>query len=90
MPRYIVERTFPDGFEIPTDDDGVQVSLNIVGANTQEHVTWIHSYISIDRKKSFCVYEGPSPEAVRLAASQNNLPIDRITEVRILDPYFYF
>jgi hypothetical protein len=90
MPRYIVERTFSDGLEIPANYDGAQVRLNIIGANTREHVTWIHSYVSIDRKKSFCVYEGPTPEAVRLAASQNNLPIDRITEVRILDPYFHF
>lgn len=90
MPRYIVERTFPDGLDVPANDDGAQTRMNIVQVNTHEHVTWLHSYVSVDKKKSFCLYEGPTPEAVRLAASQNHLPIDRIIEVRILDPYFYF
>jgi hypothetical protein len=34
-------------------------------------------------------YDGPSPEAIRRAAEVNQLPVDRITEVRFLDPYFY-
>jgi hypothetical protein len=49
----------------------------------------VHSYVSADKKKSFCVYDGPSPEAIRRTASRNKLPVERITEVRILDPYFY-
>jgi hypothetical protein len=36
-----------------------------------------------------CLYEAPSPEAIRNAARQNGLPVDRITKVRVLDPYFY-
>jgi hypothetical protein len=35
------------------------------------------------------VYDAPSPEAIREAATQNELPVDQITEVRVLDPYFY-
>jgi len=34
-------------------------------------------------------YDGPSPESIRQAAQANGLPVDRITEVRVLDPYFY-
>jgi hypothetical protein len=30
-----------------------------------------------------------SLESIRQAARRNNLPIDSITEVRVLDPYFY-
>ena len=52
-------------------------------------VTWIHSYVSNDKKKSFCVYDAPSPEAIRSTAKANGLPVNRITEVRVLDPYFY-
>jgi len=52
-------------------------------------VTWLHSYVSEDRRKTFCVYEGPSPEAIRRAADRNRLPIERITQVRVLDPYVY-
>jgi hypothetical protein len=51
-------------------------------------VTWIHSYVSQDRQKTFCIYDAPSPEAIRRTARQNDLPVDRITKVSVLDPYF--
>ena len=52
-------------------------------------MTWVQSFVSSDRKQTFCIYDAPSPEAVRTVASKNALPVDRITEVRVLDPYFY-
>jgi len=52
-------------------------------------VTWVHSYVTPDRKHTFCVYDAPTPEAIRRVAELNKLPVDRITEVRVLDPYFY-
>ena len=42
-----------------------------------------------DKKRTFCIYEAPSPEAIRKVADRNGLPVDRITEVRVLDPYFH-
>ena len=45
--------------------------------------------MSLDRKTTYCVYDGPTPESIRQAAQSNGLPVDRITEVRVLDPYFY-
>jgi len=42
-----------------------------------------------DKHKTFCIYDAPSPEAIRRAASRNQLPVDTITEVRVLDPYFH-
>lgn len=89
MPRYLVERTFPDGLAIPMNDEGAQVCLTVVGNNTVEGVTWVHSYVTDDKGKTFCIYDAPSPEAIRTAAELNGLPVDRITEVRVLDPYFY-
>jgi hypothetical protein len=41
-------------------------------------------------KKRLCVYAGPAPEAIRRTANDSGLPVDSITEVRALDPYFYF
>ena len=90
MPRYVVERTFPDGLAIPVDRDGAQACLGVVRKNTDEAVTWVHSYVSPDRTRTFCVYDGPNPEAIRRAAERNGLPVDRMTEVRVLDPYFYW
>ena len=89
MPRYIVERTFADGLQIPADEAGAKACLAVVDGNAGEGVTWIHSYVTDDRRKTFCVYDGPGPEAIRQAAEANQLPVDRITEVRVLDPYFY-
>jgi hypothetical protein len=89
MPRYLVERTFVDGLHIPINDAGMKAVASVVAANAEQSVTWVHSYVSDDHAKTFCVYDGPSPEAIRLAAERNGLPVDAITEVRVLDPYFY-
>jgi len=89
MPRYLVERTYPEGLEIPHTPEGVQACREVVERNAAQGVTWLHSYVRPDRKLSFCVYDAPNPEAIRATASANSLPIDHITEVRVLDPYFY-
>jgi hypothetical protein len=89
MPRYLVEREFPDGLQIPVDEVGARGCEAVVQSNLAESVTWLHSYVSLDRTRTFCVYDGPSPEAIRRAAARSRLPIARITEVRVLDPYFY-
>ena len=89
MPRYLVERTFPDGLHIPVDAQGAQVCSTVAATNARSGVTWLHSYVSDDLRKTFCVYDGPSPDAIRQSAHDNNLPIDAITLVKVLDPYFY-
>jgi Protein of unknown function (DUF4242) len=89
MPRYLVERTFPEGLIIPATKQGAQICLNVVGGNSNFGVTWIHSYVTEDKKKTFCIYDGPDPESIRKAAEKNNLPVDRISKVSVLDPYFY-
>lgn len=89
MPRYMVERTFPDGLNIPMNSEGANTCLGVVGKNASEGVTWIHSYVTGDKRKTFCIYDGPNPESIRKTAQANGLPIDRVTEVRVLDPYFY-
>ena len=89
MPRYMIQRTFQDGLTIPVNQDGAKACGTVVDKNANHGVTWIHSYVSEDHKKLFCVYDGPSVEAVRESAQSNNLPIDSITPVTVLDPYFY-
>jgi len=89
MPRYLVQRTFPDGLQIPIANGGAEVCRAVVERNAEEGVTWVHSYVSADKRLTFCVYDAPTPEAVRRTAARNDLPVDGITEVRVLDPYFY-
>ena len=89
MPRYVVERTFPEGLLIPMNDQGVQVCLTVIGNNAQDGVTWVHFYVTLDKMKTFCIYDAPSPEAIRKVAQRNNLPVDSVTEVSVLNPYFF-
>ena len=89
MPRYVVERDFPDGLQVPVDENGARACLAVVDSNMADQVTWVHSYVSTDKKKSYCIYDAPSPEAIRRAAKRSKLPVEHITEVRVLDPYFY-
>ena len=90
MPRYLVERTFYAGAGAGTAADGHATDHcdEVIRANAREGVTWIHSFVTPDRRRSFCIVDSPSPEAIRVAAQATALPIDRITEVRVFDPYF--
>ena len=89
MPRYLIEREFAaaPGLDIPLDRWGAEQCRGIVEANLEEGVTWIVSYIDRARRRTFCLYDGPTPEAIRAAAGRSHLPITRITEVRVLEPF---
>jgi len=89
VPRYIVERSFSDRFPIAAGPAGADRCRTVVDRNSDEAVTWLHSYVSDDGRKTFCVYDAPTPEAIRKTASRNGLPVDEITRVTVLDPYFY-
>jgi hypothetical protein len=89
MPRYLVERTFPDGLSIPQNAEGAKVCETVIASNAQDGVTWVHSYVNPERTKTFCIYDSATPEAIRKVAERNGLPVDRITQVSTLDPYFY-
>ena len=80
MPRYLVERVFQGAPDLAVDA--------VVERNADDGVTWFHSYVSEDGTM-VCLYEAPSPEAIRKAARRSDLPVDRITRVRVLDPYSY-
>jgi hypothetical protein len=89
MPRYLVERDFGDGLGVSMDEAGAEACRKIIEINAEYGVTWIRSYVTHDRKRTFCIYDGPSPEAIRRAAHFNDLPVTQIAEVRVLDPYFF-
>lgn len=89
MHRYVVERTFPNGLNIPINNVGKDICAGVVSNNAADQVTWVMSYVSENKKKTFCIYDAPSAAAIRKAARINKLPVDKITEVTVLDPYFY-
>ena len=61
----------------------------VIGNNADGGVSWVHSYVNPERTQTFCVYDAPSPEAIRKVAERNGLPVGRITQVSVLDPYAY-
>lgn len=89
MPRYLVERDFPEPLAIPMNADGRKALDGVIATNGAHGVTWVHSYVSPDRRQTFCVYDAPTPEAIREVAARNGLPVGRITPVTVLDPYSY-
>ncbi len=76
--RYLIERTFPAGAL-----DGVDAAAKQkVNANNESlQVNWEKSYTTADKTKTYCVYTGPSENAVREAAKLNGLPVDVVTEI---------
>jgi hypothetical protein len=89
VPRFLVQRTFPEGLAKEVPCEGARTCLAVVENNTEESVTWITSYVLSDNRRTFCVYDGPSPQSIERAALANGLPVDSISEVRVLDPYSY-
>jgi hypothetical protein len=86
MPRYLVERTIPERPPHPAGAEGAKASGGGIERNELEGVRWVHSYLNDERTKIVCVYDAPCPEAVRTAVA-DDLPVDAITEIRVLDSY---
>jgi uncharacterized protein DUF4242 len=81
VPLYVIERNFAellDPDEI--DKSGIKVVNDDVG------VRWVYSFLSADKKKTYCLYEAPNPEAIREAAARLGVPADVIVEVEQLMP----
>ena len=76
MPRYVIERQFAEQLDLTKA--GVE-NVNLI--NDQEGVQWIFSFLSADKKKTYCLYDAPNPEAIRSAARRNNIPADAIIEI---------
>jgi hypothetical protein len=81
MPLYVIERSFAEQLELSPDD----VRL-IEDVNADEGVSWLFSFLTADKRRSYCLYEAPSPDAIVEAARRANVPVDSIVEVSKLVP----
>jgi hypothetical protein len=76
MPIFMIERRFADELEASAEEiDGIN------RINDEEGVRWLYSFLSADKRKTYCLYEAPSPDAIRRAAVKAGLPADVIVEV---------
>lgn len=81
MPLFLIERQFAD--ELALDAGGAAAIRSV---NEDVGVNWLFSFLSADRKKTYCLYEAPSADAIRKAARLNKLPADVVIEVSELRP----
>jgi Protein of unknown function (DUF4242) len=77
VPIFIVERTFAEELE-----PNFELTDGINRINDDEGIRWMYSFLSADKRKTYCLYEAPSPEAIRTAAARAGLPADAVVEVR--------
>lgn len=84
MPRFMIERNFAEQLEVTGKSAG---ALKLI--NDEEGVQWLFSFLSADKKKTYCLYEAPNAEAIRAAALRANLPADVIIEVSDLRPEMF-
>jgi hypothetical protein len=77
VPIFMVERNFAEELE-----PSFEAADGINRINDEEGVRWMYSFLSADKRKTYCLYEAPSPEAIRTAAARAGLPADVIVEVR--------
>ena len=76
MPLFLIERNYAERIEL---DSAHADDLRLI--NDEAGVSWLYSFLSADKRKTYCLYEAPSAEAIRKAAAMAGLPADVITEV---------
>lgn len=76
MPYYVIERAFAEELDLSGED-----VREIDEINADAGVRWVFSFLSADRRHTYCLYEAPSPDAIRVAAARANVPADAIVEV---------
>ena len=81
MHRYMVVRTFPAGALAGLDAAGKKA---VNACNSTHGVEWVFSYANADKTKTFCIYDGPSEQAIRDAATSNKIPVDDIIEIPVV------
>jgi hypothetical protein len=84
MPLFLIERNFAEQLEVNCD-----VVLQATQVNADVGIQWLFSFLSADKKKTYCLYEAPSAEAIREAAQRLNVPADVIIEVGEVRPEMF-
>lgn len=81
MPIFLIERNFAEQLEM-----NKEIAAALKEVNDSAGVEWLISFLSADKKKTYCLYEAPSAEAIRKAAQQAGIPADSVIEVGELLP----
>ena len=81
MGLFVIERNFLEGLDPDAlDDDQIRAVNDEVG------VKWVLSFLSADRRKTYCLYEAPNADAIRESAARLGVPADAVTPVEEIGP----
>ena len=81
MALYLIERSFADQLDLTSE-----AAAGITRVNDELGVRWLYSFLSADKRKTYCIYEAPSAELIREAARRSGLPADVVIAVSELQP----
>ncbi len=81
MPLFMIERNFAEQLELSDE-----AASQIIRINDDAGVSWLYSFLSADKKKTYCLYEAPNAASILNAARRANIPADVIIEVGELRP----
>ncbi len=81
MPLFLIERNFADQIEMNRE-----LAADIARVNGDVGIQWLFSFLSADKKKTYCLYEAPNPEAIREAAARLGIPADVVVSVEEIGP----
>ena len=84
MPLFVIERHFAEQIEVTRE-----LASEIKLVNDDIGVQWLFSFLSADKKKTYCLYEAPNAEAIREAARRAHVPADVIVEVSEIRPEMF-
>jgi hypothetical protein len=82
MPLFLIERAFAEAAQ--TDPETM---ATIKQVNDEIGIQWLFSFLSADKRKSYCLYEAPNAAAIREAAKRLGVPADTIVEVDGIGPH---
>ena len=81
MPLFLIERSFAEDVVV---DDGAAAQIKQI--NDEIGIQWLYSFLSADKRKTYCLYEAPNAEAIRIAAGRLEIPADVVIPVSELRP----
>jgi hypothetical protein len=84
MPRFMIERNFAERLEMTKEGTD-----RVNRINDEEGVKWLLTFLSADKRKTYCLYEAESAEAIRDAARRNDIPADVIIQVDEITPAMF-
>jgi len=76
MALFMIERNFAESLNVSAED-----LRTVVEINTSLGVKWLHSFLSADKRRTYCLYEAESGNAIREAARRAGLPADIVIEL---------